>query len=56
MLSRGFLERIVDQGDAKVFGRKGASVETKEARDMMLDWRRGVEKEDLGFILVAVQA
>jgi hypothetical protein len=52
----GVPEGIVDQGDAKVFGQKGASVETEEARDMALDRKWGVEEKDLGFILVAVQA
>jgi hypothetical protein len=55
VLPRGVLERVVDQGDAKVFGWKGASVETKEARDVVLDRNGSVKEEDLGFILVAVQ-
>ena len=56
MLPGGILDGIVDQGDAKVFGWKGASVETEEAIDMSLDRRRGIEEKYLGFILVAVQA
>jgi hypothetical protein len=56
VLPGGIPRVFVDQGDAKVFGWKGASVETEETRDMVLDRRRGVEEKDLGFILVAVQA
>ena len=55
MLRGGILEGVVDQGDAKVFGWKGA-IETEDTRDMVLDRRNGVEEKDLGFILVAVQA
>jgi len=55
VLPGGVLKSIVDQGDAKVFGWKGASVETEEARDVALDQHGSVEEEDLGFILVAVQ-
>ena len=49
-------EGIVNQGNAKVFGWKGASVETKDSRDVALDLRGRIEKEDLGLFLVAVQS
>jgi len=52
---RGISEGIVSQGNAKVFGWKGASVETKDIRDVALDLRGHIKEEDLGFILVAVQ-
>ena len=54
MFPGGIPEGIVNQGDAKVFGGKGASVETLDTRDMALDRRRHVEEKYLGFILVVV--
>ena len=54
MFPGGISEGIVNQGNAKVFGRKGASVETKDIRDVALDLMGHIEKKDLGFILVAV--
>jgi hypothetical protein len=56
VLPGGVPEGIVDQEDAKLFGWKGASVETEEAIDMALDRRRGIEEKYLGFILIAVHA
>ena len=55
MLPRGVLECVVNQGDAKVFGWKGDSVETQDIRDMALNQRGHIEEEDLGFILVEIQ-
>jgi hypothetical protein len=45
---------IVQQGDAKVFGWKGASGETKDFRDMALNRDRGIEEENMGFVFVKV--
>ena len=56
MLPRRVTKRIVNQGDAQIFGRKGASSETKDIGYVALDRRGGVEEEDLGFSLIAVQA
>ena len=56
MFPGGIPEGIVNQGDAKVFGRKGASVETENVRDVALDRKGSIEEKDLGFVLVTVQA
>jgi hypothetical protein len=37
MLPRTVPEGVVQQGDAEVFGRKGASGETEDFRDMTLN-------------------
>ena len=50
-----FPESSIYQWDAEVFGWKGASVETKDIRDVALDLRGHIKEEDLGFILVTVQ-
>jgi hypothetical protein len=56
MLPRGVPEGIINQRDAKVFGRKVASVETKYIRDMVLNRRGHIEEEYLGFIFVTIQS
>ena len=55
MFPRGILEGIVNQGNAKVFGQKGASVETKEFSNVELNRRRRVEEKYLGLFLVTFQ-
>ena len=50
------MEGIVDQGDAKVFGWKGASVESQDIQDVALNRRGNIEEKYLGLILVAIQA
>ena len=55
MFPRGVPEGIFNQGNAKVFGWKGASIETKDFRNVALDLRGGIKKEDLGLIIVAFQ-
>ena len=56
MLLGGVPKRVVNQHNAKVFGRKGASVETENVRDVALDRKGSIEEKDLGFVLVTVQA
>jgi hypothetical protein len=55
MFPRGVPEGIVNQGDAKVFGWKGASVETKISE--IWRWIGGgvLKKKIWDFLLVAVQ-
>ena len=56
MFPRGVSEGIINQGDAKVFGWKGASVETQDIRDMALNQRGRIEEEDLGLVFVTIQS
>ena len=56
MLPRGIAKSIVYQRDAQIFGRKGAPSKAKDIGDVKLDGRRGVEEEDLGFLLIAFQS
>ena len=56
MFPKGVFEGVINQGDAKVFGRKGASVETQDIRDMELNRRGNIEEEYLGLIIVTIQS
>lgn len=55
-LPRAVSKGFVQKADTKVLGQKGASSETQDFSDVELNQQRGVEKEDLGFVLVDVHS